>query len=140
MADPGIYKLFVYGSLRSFFRSPAYDYIARYFNLIGEATVQGKVFDLGEFPGAVPASDGSLIKGELYDIKNEREFTWAICQLDDYEGTLPEPHEKPLYRREIAEVMINDLAVQAWIYWFNGDVTGKTLITSGDTVDYQQSK
>jgi gamma-glutamylcyclotransferase (GGCT)/AIG2-like uncharacterized protein YtfP len=35
-----IYKLFVYGSLRSGFRSPAYEYITRFFHLIGEAVVK----------------------------------------------------------------------------------------------------
>ena len=129
----------MYGSLRSYFRSPAYDYIARYFDLIGEGTVQGKLFDLGEFSGAIPAAEAT-IEGELYKIKNEREFAWAICQLDDYEGTSAEPFEQPLYRREITEVSINNDSVQAWIYWYSGDVTGKHVITSGNTVTYQQSK
>lgn len=140
MTSPGTYQLFVYGSLRSHFLSPAYDYISRYFNLVGDATVPGRLFDMGEYPAAIPAADGSLIKGELYTIKNEKEFAWAICQLDDYEGVLVEPHEKPLYRREITQVQTSDATVQAWIYWFNGDTTGKPLIPSGDTVSYQQNK
>jgi gamma-glutamylcyclotransferase (GGCT)/AIG2-like uncharacterized protein YtfP len=140
MTTPGNYRLFVYGSLRSYFRSPDYDYMARYFDLIGEGTVRGKLFDTGEYPAAIPAEDGSSIAGELYTIRNEREFAWAICQLDDYEGTTAESFEKPLYRREITDVFINNESVQAWIYWYNGDVTGKPLITSGDTVVYQQSK
>jgi gamma-glutamylcyclotransferase (GGCT)/AIG2-like uncharacterized protein YtfP len=140
MTTPGILKLFVYGSLRSYFRSPAYDYIARYFDLIGEATVPGKLFDMGEYPAAVPSSDGAVIKGELYVIRNEREFAWAICQLDDYEGVLVEPHEAPLYRREIVEVLLDGALVPAWIYWFNGDVHGKPAIASGDTIEYQQNK
>ncbi|MGN6292156.1 MAG: gamma-glutamylcyclotransferase family protein [Chitinophagaceae bacterium] len=140
MTTPGIYQLFVYGSLRSYFRSSAYDYISRYFNLVGEATVSGRLYDMGEYPAAIPATDGALIKGELYTIKKEREFAWAICQLDDYEGVLVEPHEKPLYRREVVQVQIGNITVPAWIYWFNGDVSGKPLISSGDTVFYQQNK
>ncbi len=140
MTTPGIFRLFVYGSLRSHFRSPAYEYIARYFDLIGEATVQGKIFDMGEYPAAIPVSDGSVIVGELYIIKNEREFAWAICQLDDYEGVHVEAHESPLYRREITQVDMKDSSVSAWIYWFNGDVTGKPLVASGDMVDYQKAK
>lgn len=140
MTPPGSFNLFVYGSLRSYFRSPAYDYIARYFDLIGDATVKGKLYDMGDYPAAVQDADGSTIKGELYRIKNEREFAWAICQLDDYEGVLVEPNESPLYRREIVDVATDRSAERAWIYWFNGDVNGMPQIASGDTVDYQQSK
>ncbi|MET0465791.1 MAG: gamma-glutamylcyclotransferase family protein [Chitinophagaceae bacterium] len=140
MTSPGIYHLFVYGSLRSHFRSAAYEYIARYFDLAGDATVQGKIFDMGEYPGAIPGDDDSVIVGELYQIKNEREFAWAICQLDDYEGVHVEAHESPLYRREIVQVSSGSSSIPAWIYWFNGDVTGKPLVASGDMVNYQQAK
>lgn len=140
MTSSGCFKLFVYGTLRSNFRNPAYEYIARYFNLVGEATAQGKLFDLGEYPGAVPSNDGSLIRGELYTIKNEREFAWAICQLDDYEGSLTEPHETPLYLREITLIRIDGTDIPAWIYWYNGDTQGKPLISSGDIQIHEQSK
>jgi gamma-glutamylcyclotransferase (GGCT)/AIG2-like uncharacterized protein YtfP len=140
MTSPGNYQLFVYGSLRSHFRSSAYEYIARYFDLAGDATVEGKIFDMGEYPAAIPATDGSVIKGELYTIKNEREFAWAICQLDDYEGVHVEAHESPLYRREIVQVTTDNSSIPAWIYWFNGDVSGKPQVASGDMVDYQRTK
>ncbi|MGZ8517511.1 MAG: gamma-glutamylcyclotransferase family protein, partial [Chitinophagaceae bacterium] len=68
------------------------------------------------------------------------EFSWAIAQLDDYEGLFPEPGEQPLYRREIADIFINDAIVPAWIYWYNGDVSGKPGITSGDIMDYLKKK
>lgn len=140
MTAQGVYQLFVYGSLRSHFRSPAYEYIARYFNLVGEGTVNGKIFDMGEYPAAIPLNDGSLIKGELYTIKNEREFAWAICQLDDYEGLHVEANESPLYRREIIDVNLEESTTAAWIYWFNGDVSGMPVVPSGDMVDYKQTK
>ena len=47
-----IYKLFVYGSLRSGFRNPVYEYLTKYFHLMGEAVVKGKLYDLGEYPAA----------------------------------------------------------------------------------------
>jgi len=132
--------VFVYGSLRSGFQSTAYEYISRYFNFFGEAKVKGKLFDLGEYPGAVPTQEDSFIKGELYIVKNENEFSWAIAQLDDYEGVIVEPNEKPLYRREIADIYVNDAIVPAWIYWYNGNVSDKPVINSGDILDYLKKK
>lgn len=140
MPDKNIYRLFVYGSLRSGFRSPAYEYISRYFTLVGDAKVKGKLFDMGDYPAAIPAGDDAFILGELYVIKNESEFSWAIGQLDDYEGVTAEQGEAQLYRREQTEVFVNDTAVTAWIYWYNGDTDGRAVITSGDVVEYLSKK
>lgn len=136
MTNHASYFVFAYGSLRSGFHSDAYEYISRYFNFFGQAKVKGKLFDLGEYPAAIPVPEEAFIYGELYLVKNEGEFSWAIAQLDDYEGVLAEPHEQPLYRREIADIFINDAIVPAWIYWYNGDVNGKPEINSGDMLDY----
>lgn len=140
MTNHASHFIFVYGSLRKEFQSPAYEYISRYFNFFGEARVKGRLFDLGEYPAAMPSSGDTYINGELYIVKNENEFSFAIAQLDDYEGVLVEAHEQPLYRREIADTYINDAIVPAWIYWYNGDVTGRPAIESGDILDYLKNK
>ena len=123
MTNPGIYQLFVYGSLRSGFHSPVYEYISRFFKFIGEAKVKGKLFDMGSYPAGIPTHDDCFIVGELYQAKNEHEFSWAIGQLDDY-----------------AEVNLNNNLTHAWIYWYNGDVSGRPVIASGDSMEYMQQK
>ena len=133
-------QLFVYGSLRSGFNHPAYAYISNHFSLVGSAKVKGKLYDLGSYPAALPTNDECYILGELYRLKEEQEFSWAIAQVDDYEGVNPEPGETALYIREIATVYINDQATSAWIYWYNNDVSGKPLIASGDVLEYLQQK
>lgn len=140
MSDTGIYQLFVYGSLRSGFKSPAYEYISRYFTLVSEAKVRGKLFDMGSYPAGVPSRDNTFISGELYVAKSKEEFYWAISQLDDYEGVNVEPDEMQLYRRELTEVYLNNTITHAWIYWYNGDVSGRPLIASGDLISYLQLK
>jgi gamma-glutamylcyclotransferase (GGCT)/AIG2-like uncharacterized protein YtfP len=139
MNAAGVYKLFVYGSLRSGFKSHAYEYISRFFSFDGVAKVNGKLFDLGPYPAAVPAT-GAFIAGELYTIKNESEFNWAIGQLDDYEGVSAESDEIQLYRRELVDVFTEHATIIAWIYWYNGSVEGKPLIESGDLIQYLQQK
>ena len=140
MANPGVYHLFVYGSLRSGFRSPAYEYISRFFNFIGEAKVKGKLFDMGSYPAALPVSDDTFIIGELYAIKDDSDFSWAIGQLDDYEGVNVESDEMQLYRRELADIFINNEVTPAWIYWYCGNVSGRPEIVSGDLMEYLQHK
>ena len=140
MKRSGIYQLFVYGSLRSGFRSPAYEYISRYFDLVGEAKVKGKLFDLREYPAAKPTDENKFIIGELYKIRNENEFGWAIGQLDDYEGVHVDADETQLYMRDITEVHIDNKITNAWIYWYQGDVNDKPVIESGDVLQYMEQK
>ena len=112
----GIYQLFVYGSLRSGFKSPVYEYISNFFSFTGEAKVRGKLFDMGSYPAGVPTNDNTYIVGELYTARNESEFSWAIGQLDDYEGVNVESDEVQLYRRDLTEVNFNGTVTHAWIY------------------------
>ncbi len=134
------YQLFVYGSLRSGFRNPAYQYLTKYFHLLGEAVVQGKFYDKGPHPVAVHAFGESFINGELYVMNNPEEFNWVIGQLDDYEGLNVEPGETPMYKREITTVFKEGISSQAWIYWYNGSVDGMKEITVGDVLKYLQEK
>lgn len=140
MKNPEVYQLFVYGSLRSGFRSPAYEYISRYFDLVGHAKVKGKLYDLGEYPAAKPTNEDKFIIGELYRIRHEKEFSWAIGQLDDYEGVNVAFDETTLYRRDLVEVYIDDKSTSAWIYWYDGDVENKPVIESGDVLQYMEQK
>lgn len=140
MTNSRVYQLFVYGSLRSGFRSPAYEYISRFFTFIAEAKVRGILYDLGEYPAAVPSTEDKFIIGELYAITNESEFSWAIGQLDDYEGVTVEDDEERLYYRDLAEVLLNGSTTSAWMYWYNGNVNGRPQIESGDVLQYIRDK
>ena len=134
------YKLFVYGSLRSGFRNPVYEYLTKYFHLLGEAVVKGKLYDLDEYPAAAATNEEKFISGELYSINNPLEFSWAIGQLDDYEGLNTEEGETALYKREVVIAYKDGEAHTAWIYWYNKDLSGKPEIESGDLVQYLQQK
>jgi len=134
------YRIFVYGTLRRGFHNPVYEYISRYFTFICMAKVKGNLVDMGTYPAGVPSTEEHFILGELYQAKEPDEFSWAIGQLDDYEGVSVEADEEQLYRRELADVYTDHEITQAWIYWFNGDVSGKPKISTGDMLEYIQQK
>jgi len=137
---PEVYNLFVYGSLRKGFHNPAYEYVSRYFDFTGNAKVKGLLVDMGEYPAAVPSEGDHFIIGELYSLKNPGEFAWAIAQLDDYEGVSVEEGEPQLYRRELVHVFFDNHTVPAWIYWYNGDVSNRPVVASGDILQYLAQK
>ncbi len=133
-------QIFVYGSLRSGFHHPAYEYNSRYFSLVTDGKIKGGLFDMGEYPAAVPTDTESFIIGELYVIKHPDEFSWAIAQLDDYEGLNTENNEPPLFKREITTIYLAGETTNAWVYWFNGDVAGRPYISHGDVLLYMHQK
>ncbi len=135
-----VYHLFVYGSLRSGFRSPVYEYISRFFSFVGEAKAKGKLVDMGSYPAGIPDTDDRYIIGELYQVKNPNEFSWAIGQLDDYEGVNVEADEAQLFRRELTDAFCNGAIIPAWIYWYNGKTDGRPVIESGDMMEYLNKK
>jgi gamma-glutamylcyclotransferase (GGCT)/AIG2-like uncharacterized protein YtfP len=138
--NPTCYNLFVYGSLRRGFHHQAFKYIHEHFDFAGDAKVKGILYDLGEYPAAIPTTDEKYIVGELYSIRNIDEFSWAIAQLDDYEGTEPETGEKAMYRREIATIYIDGKPTNGWVYWYNDEISGKPVIYSGDVLQYYSDK
>jgi len=140
MSENGNNQLFVYGSLRSGFHHPAYAYISDNFTLVGPAKIKGLLYDMGEYPAAIPISDESFIVGELYELKDNLDFYWVIEQIDDYEGLNVEQDETALFKREEVEVYLSDRTTTAWVYWYNSDVSGRPFIPSGDILDYIKMK
>lgn len=141
MEQPQLQQLFVYGSLRQGFRHPAYAYISRYFTLVSEGKVKANLYDMGEYPAAIPdETSGRTLVGELYRINHPDELGWALAQLDDYEGLNTENQEPGLFRREPVTVYANGQTCQAWVYWFNGDTSGKPFVESGDVLQYLHEK
>lgn len=138
MQQPQSLYLFVYGSLRSGFSSSAYNYISKYFRLIGLAKTKGLLFDMGEYPVAKPTDNEKYLVGELYKINNPEAFDFVFAQLDDYEGV--NENGESLYYRATTEVLLEDKSIKAWVYWFNGKTTNKTVIESGNVFDYLAQK
>ena len=125
--------LFVYASLRSGFKNPAYAYITQFFERIGEGEVDGQFYLQHNIPVAVPSHKGK-ITGELYALKDAGMFNWAMCQLDDYEGVNVEAGETPLYKRELVSVNKNGNPVKAWIYWYNKPIDNLVAIPADEVV------
>ncbi|MEQ1552987.1 MAG: gamma-glutamylcyclotransferase family protein [Ferruginibacter sp.] len=135
-----IKHLFVYGSLRSGFKNPAYDYLTKYFSYFGEGFVNGKFYEKDNYPVAIASNNQSVIIGEIYSLNNTDEFSWAFEQLDDYEGLHVEVGETAMYKREIVDVNCNGEMLQTWVYWYNGSLDNCPKIETNDLVQYFQQK
>lgn len=134
--------LFVYSSLLQGFPTPDYDYVSRYFDFVGPARTRGRLSILHNIVVGTPVHEGEeFILGELYKIRETDQFSFAIGQLDEYEGIHPEPPAHPLYRRTITAAVLEDgSTVDAWVYWYNGAVGGLPKIESGNVLDFLRGR
>lgn len=138
MPNQSLY-LFVYGSLRKGFHHPAFQYISDNFTFVGYDKIKGKLYNVGDFPGAIPTDEDSYIVGELYQANSITKFQWVIGQLDDYEGLTVEQGETALYQRQL-EPLVENSSIQAWVYWYNLPYQHLPLIESGDYLKFIQDQ
>jgi gamma-glutamylcyclotransferase (GGCT)/AIG2-like uncharacterized protein YtfP len=109
--------LFVYGTLMRGF--PLHALLEGRAAYVGPGRVQGRLFDLGRYPAAVPDRDG-VIAGEVYRVADPA--LWRA--LDSAEG--------PQYHREqVGVAMPGAGAAVAFMYWYRGPIGG-VPIPGGD--------
>jgi len=134
-SDP--HRIFVYGTLRRDPRHEMFHLFAKHARYLGEATVPGRLFDLGDYPGMLHGESSVRVVGEVYEIVPEM-WDDIIRQLDEYEGCSPSdpaPHE---YRRDVVNARLEGGQVlSAWAYVLNRWPTNMPEIRSGDYVSWR---
>lgn len=123
--------LFVYGTLRQGAKHPMHGVVARYAVPVGRATFQGRLYDLGGYPAAVPSEDvQDQVVGEVYRLRDAFEM---LVRLDIYEACEPGREEPTEYVRRRESVRLDSGSVlEAWMYVYNLPVSALPRITSGD--------
>ncbi|MET3129282.1 pyruvate carboxylase [Arcicella rosea] len=122
--------LFVYGTLRKDFGNELHKLITRNSEFIGIADYQGKMYNIGEYPGIVASDDAnSKVIGELYKLSNSLRL---IRILDEYEEFYPENIAESVFVRNAVSVSIDGTTYEAYAYLYNHPTDGLPEITSGD--------
>ena len=124
--------LFVYGTLRpQLARGEAQALIAA-LKIVGSATVQGKLYDFGAYPGVT--NEKGLVFGDLLLLSSDEQ----LHLLDAYEEC---NGSSPLFTRSITTARISaGTSIAAWIYLFCGRAETGVLIASGDYQQYMRSR
>jgi gamma-glutamylcyclotransferase (GGCT)/AIG2-like uncharacterized protein YtfP len=123
-------NLFVYGSLMSTSHHPMGDRLRGEARLLGEATVEGRLYRISWYPGMVAgAQPGARVHGEVYALSTPaRSLAW----LDEYEGLVPgDPAAGEYERIELPARLASGETITAWIYVYRGDTSSLALIASG---------
>ena len=124
--------LFVYGTLRPQLAHGEAQALIAALKIVGSATVQGKLYDFGAYPGFT--NEKGLVFGDLLLLSSDEQ----LHLLDAYEEC---NGSSPLFTRSITTARISDgTSIAAWIYLFCGRAEPGVLIASGDYQQYMRSR
>jgi gamma-glutamylcyclotransferase (GGCT)/AIG2-like uncharacterized protein YtfP len=114
--------LFVYGTLHPDHAPEEMVADVKRLVLVDAATVQGKLFQLEEYPALVVKTDSpESVPGFVFELPGNLEL---LARLDSYEGFIPEAPETSLFLRErIEATLADDTTVTAWAYLYNRQLT-----------------
>ena len=101
-------------------------FLAERGRLLGSARVQGRLYDLGWYPGLLaPAAADDWVQGDLYELVDPDA---TLPRLDRYEIGA-----SALFERCLTPVLRDaQEQVSAWVYYFRGKVNQGQRIASGD--------
>ena len=118
-----MHDLFIYGTLMPGLRLEAEMQGAQ---PLGPARVQGRLVDVGRYPGLIPGE--GLVTGEVYRVDDAQ-----LARLDEVEDVVPGDRAVSQYWRERVLVQDGTLAgQQVWTYVYNQPIDGLTPIAHGD--------
>lgn len=141
--------LFTYGSLMLTTGIPAVDDAMRAAGAsLGRAYVLGNLFDLGDYPGAIPVAtkgaaaceeDAPKVWGHLLRLKDPAAL---FAVIDSYEGFDAGNLKASAFVRAETEVFLNghEGGVPGQIYWYNFPTLGHETIASGDYLAHWSGK
>jgi len=115
--------LLLYGTLRR--GEPMFEQLglSEALEFVGVAAFPGTLYDLGDYPGAVPG-DG-LVAGELHRIRDPA----ILAALDEYEEFDPANPTTSLFVRQ--RIFVPEVG-EAWTYLYNGSREHRRRIASGE--------
>lgn len=128
--------LFVYGTLSPNHAPREVAGAVRRLRSIGAATVKGRLYNFGEYPGAIlDSSARRKISGQVFALPDDQS---VLKSLDDYEDYQPHDPQASLFVRKRATARLDDgRELRCWMYVYNRDPGDAPIISGGD---YTKSK
>lgn len=123
-------SLFLYGTLLPGLAPVEIAHAAAQLRYTGEGSVRGRLYHLGDFPGAVldPSAEGRIF-GAVFTLPEDPAL---LCALDDYEEFIPAlPQASQFVRTRTVVTLTAGGALDCWIYVYNRYVLADRAIASG---------
>ena len=125
--------LFAYGLLRKASDHDMSLYLRNHADYLGNGYIHGTLYLIDHYPGAmIDCTSSSKIIGDIFGFNDP--LLWS--ELDRFE----EVDSSDEYLREVVDVHFNQKILKCWVYTYKNPVNGLTAISSGDFIDYINTK
>lgn len=123
--------LFSYGTLLPKRAPTEIAPVVRRLRHVGRGKVRGRLYDLGEYPGAVLTKTGPAIVGQIFELPDDPE---VLEKLDEYEGFDPARSRGSLFvrKRRLVNIDGGRQKVWCWIYVYNRRPGNAPAVAGGD--------
>jgi gamma-glutamylcyclotransferase (GGCT)/AIG2-like uncharacterized protein YtfP len=127
--------LFIYGTLMPDHAPAEIARAVRKLRRVGNGWTSGRLYDFGEYPGAIFAAQGeSKVRGAIYEMQGGMNL---LRQLDVYEEFDERHPERSLFLRKKRPIRLDDKRqLLAWVYEYNRDPSTGVAIPKGDYRDH----
>jgi gamma-glutamylcyclotransferase (GGCT)/AIG2-like uncharacterized protein YtfP len=126
--------VFFYGTLMTPFNRPGRQRVESKMSFVGRGRIHAALFDLGIYPAAIPATDNSIVWGEVYEMLDSGTVLAALDEIEGYRSSGP---ESSLYTRVLVDVTLeNGQVLSAWAYFYNAPLGRAERIESGDYLQH----
>lgn len=129
--------LFVYGTLRKDYDLKLKNRVSEDMQYVGQGKVGASLYDIGRYPGAVRSSSGDEVVGDVF-LMNDPERVLRI--LDKYEGITADGRHSEFVRKRNRVRLRSGKQVNAWVYWYNFDLSKKVKIKQKNYLNYLKNK
>jgi gamma-glutamylcyclotransferase (GGCT)/AIG2-like uncharacterized protein YtfP len=128
--------LFLYGTLLPNQAPSEVSALIRKLRKVGEGHVPGRLYDLGDYPGAIlDARSETNVTGEVFALPDGQSI---LPDLDSYEDFDPADRRTSLFVRERHPIMLSDgRRLECWVYVYNRNPGEAPLVVGGDYSKYK---
>jgi gamma-glutamylcyclotransferase (GGCT)/AIG2-like uncharacterized protein YtfP len=128
--------IFLYGTLRRGFPATEAQRRLALTRWVGWGAIRAALYDLGEYPGAVPSSRGDdRVHGEVHELTEN-----GLAVLDGYEVRVTGSELGGRFvRTRTAVELAGGGRIEAWVYFYNRPLAGAPRIASGDYLSHRET-
>ena len=96
---------------------------------VGQGFVRGKLYDLGDYPGAVLTRNGPLIRGLVFELPDDPSVLEQLDRYEEFDSS--RPNGSLFVRKRRVVNLQNGKKIVCWIYTYNGSTDTASPLPSG---------
>jgi gamma-glutamylcyclotransferase (GGCT)/AIG2-like uncharacterized protein YtfP len=122
--------LFAYGTLLPGHAPVGIAVVVDRLTVVGDGFVQGRLYDLGDFPGAVlDGASAERVFGTVYELPNDPDILRALDAYEEFDLSMADKSQ--FVRMQCSVTLTSGTVLDAWIYVYPRTPAPERLVPGG---------